>query len=350
MLGRLGSSGGHGKSGGQFFVHLALPMVYGGDVGDSLTPPPILPVNRTRLRRPVNPGLPPVYHVPLPAPEAYRLLIPQAQDKPTPRQPRFSAERTQFPVAGPPAFSPLAPAPFSGDISVSEAAGEALEAATPDARPASLRSPGRASPAAALPLGQRFDPVYPFLLFLALGVGTFYIDLDVMARYTLLWTVLVGLGASLTLVDSPVAVRPMTPASLGWGVSFGLVFSLPLLVLVSSGLADMVGLLYPEIDRVTLFQSLVFVSPLGETLFFRSAFQQRRGLAASVLAAGISGIVLYWPAVFQTPLYLVAAGIFTTVLAGVYSFIRSRYGLAAAYLCQVTVNLMLLFVPSLLAG
>ncbi len=39
-----------------------------------------------------------------------------------------------------------------------------------------------------------------------------------------------------------------------------------------------------------------------------------------------------------------------TVLAGVYSFIRSRYGLAAAYLCQVTVNLMLLFVPSLLAG
>lgn len=348
MLGRLGSS--HGESGEQFFVHLAPPIVYGGDVGDSLTPPPILPLNRIRLRRPINPGLPPVYHVPLPAPEAYRLLVPQAQDKSAPHQPRFSAERTRFPVAGPPVFSPLAPAPPSGDISANKAAGETLEATTPDAPPASLRSLGQASHAAAPSLGQRFDPVYPFLLFLALGVGTSYIDLDVMARYTLLWTVLVGLGVSLTLVDSPDAARPMTPASLGWGISFGLVFSLPLFVLASSGLADMVGLLYPGIDRVTLFQSLAFVSPLSETLFFRGAFQQRRGLAASVLAAGISGIVLYGPAVFQTPLYLVAAGIFTTVLAGVYSFIRSRYGLAAAYLCQVTVNLMLLFVPSLLAG
>jgi membrane protease YdiL (CAAX protease family) len=97
-----------------------------------------------------------------------------------------------------------------------------------------------------------------------------------------------------------------------------------------------------------LFQSLVFVGALGETLFFRGILQDQRGILISVLAAGASSVLFFWPAASHAPVYLVAAALFTTVLAGVYSFVRTRYGLAAAYVCQVTVNLMLLFVPSLL--
>jgi hypothetical protein len=64
----------------------------------------------------------------------------------------------------------------------------------------------------------------------------------------------------------------------------------------------------------------------------------------------VAGIVLYWPAAIQSPVYLAAAAIFTTVLAGVYGFVRGRYGLSAALVCQMTVNVMLLMVPGLLAG
>ncbi len=68
-----------GPAGGPgYFAHHTLPLAYGGDVGDALIPPPVLPVNQARLRRPANPGLPPLYHIPLPAPEAYRLPFPPA--------------------------------------------------------------------------------------------------------------------------------------------------------------------------------------------------------------------------------------------------------------------------------
>ncbi len=319
--------GRRGQDAPGYSAHHGMPLGYGGDVGDALVPPPVLPVNRAALRRPANPGMPPSYHIPLPEPETYRLPLPPGFASP--------ARRDARPPETTSAFPPLAPA-----------AGPAADAA-PALQAGSAESPDAAPTLTPVPV-QRFDPVYPLLLFLALGVGTFYIHLEPITRYTLLWTVLAALGAGLTLFNSRGTPRLIAAAGLGWGASFGLVFSLPLFILVGSGLAGLVGVLYPAIGPATLFQSLVFVGPLGETLFFRGALQERRGFVASVLGAGLSGLIFYWPATSQAPIYLLAAGLFTTVLAGVYSFIRTRYGLIAAYVCQVTVNLLLLFMPSLL--
>jgi hypothetical protein len=58
-------------------------------------------------------------------------------------------------------------------------------------------------------------------------------------------------------------------------------------------------------------------------------------LPAGVGASGLVGVVLL--------------SLFMTVLAGVYSYLRETHGLAAAFVCQVTLNVMLLFLPRLLA-
>ncbi len=284
-------------------------LTFGGALEASLALPPAIPVDRGRMRRPRGPGLPPLAHPPLPLPESYRLAVPQMM-------PGYGEEDDE----------PLRPlVALMGEA--------ALEGGT-----------------GAQTFSQRFDPLYPFLIYIALGFGTHYVGLTGLLRYTIMWTVLVTLGAFLSLVDSDYSVHEMRSASLGWGISFGLVFSLPLLILVSSGLGDMVGLLYPDAGPATLIQSVVFVSPLGETLFFRGAMQERRGLIPAIAAAGVAGIVLYWPVAIHSPVYLAAAAIFTTVLAGVYGFVRGRYGLSAAFVCQVTVNVMLLLIPGLLAG
>lgn len=294
----------------EYHVHVVEPLTFGGALEASLAPPPAIPVDRGRTRRARRPGLPPLPHPPLPLPEAYQLAVPQMM-------PGYGEEDDE----------PLRP----------------LVALMGEAALADAETGART-------FSQRFDPLYLFLVYLALGFGTHYVGLAGVLRYTVMWTALIALGAFLTLIDSDYSAREMRSASLGWGVSFGLVFSLPLLILVSSGLADMVGLLYPDVDPATLIQSVVFVSPLGETLFFRGAMQERRGLIPAVAAAGIAGIVLYWPVAIHSPVYLAAAAIFTTVLAGIYGFVRGRYGLSAAFVCQVTVNVMLLLIPGLLAG
>jgi hypothetical protein len=284
------------------------PLTFGGALEASLALPPAIPVDRGRMRRPRGPGLPPLAHPPLLLPEAYRLAVPQMM-------PGYGEEDDEPP-------RPLVA--LMGEAALTDAGAQTFS--------------------------QRFDPLYPFLVYLALGFGTHYVGLTGLLRYTIMWTVLIALGAFLTLVDSDYSEHEMRSASLGWGISFGLVFSLPLLILVSSGLGDMVGLLYPDVGPAALIQSVVFVSPLGETLFFRGAMQERRGLVPAIAAAGIAGIVLYWPVAIHSPVYLAAAAIFTTVLAGVYGFVRGRYGLSAAFVCQVTVNVMLLLIPGLLAG
>jgi len=63
----------------------------------------------------------------------------------------------------------------------------------------------------------------------------------------------------------------------------------------------------------------------------------------------VMSIVMYWPAAFDQPVYLAATTIFMTVLAGIYGFVRTRYGLSAALVCQVCVSALLLFIPAALA-
>lgn len=294
-----------------------MPLTFGGDVGDALDPPILPRVDYLRARRPVGRGPAPLPHPLLPPPEMFRLAVPQ--------------------------FDPAYADPLAGLADASPREALQRDPALLQGLPAGGIRPVRTGP-----FSQRLDPLYPFALFLALTLGTHLIGMSGLLRYTLLWTVLIALGVFFTLVDAPGDRLEMSSASLGWGVSFGLVFSLPLLILVRTGLSDMVSVLFAGFEVGVLFQSAVLIGPVGESLFFRGAFLERRGLLASILAAGLCGIALYWPATAGQPAFLLAVAIFSTVLAAIYAFVRTRYGLAAAFICQMTVNLMLLFIPGVL--
>ncbi|MBN1119957.1 MAG: hypothetical protein JXJ17_02675 [Anaerolineae bacterium] len=314
------------------------PLFHGGDQAGEYVEPVIAPVDREAANKPITPGMPLLMHIPLPPPDAWKVPVPQGsveQPIQTNRQ-LLIGQRVAFPVAPSPGIQPI-----STGVPASPPPIESTSVIEPPAEPVRVV----AEPPAAETPAQRFDPVYPYLLYLALGFGTLYINLDAVTRYTILWMVLMILGGVLGLLDSTEQPQEITPAGLGWGFSIGLVFSLPLLILVGSGLSNLSTALFPEAGAALLFQSLAVVGPMGETLFFRGAILDRRGFAASVIAAGLSSLLFFWPVAVTAWTYLIAAVLFSTVLAGIYSFVRTRYGLAASYICQVTINLMLLFVP-----
>lgn len=197
-------------------------------------------------------------------------------------------------------------------------------------------------------LPRRLDPIFGYLLFWALGLGT--LPLAPETRHLLMWLVLLALGLILTVVDTNRPVGPIRSVNLTWGVGLGFIVGLPLLITTASGLAQVSAALFPYTNFASLFQALVFIGPMAETLFYRGVMQDERGLVTGALSAGLGSLILYWPAASSGVALLVIAVTISTALAAVFGYVRTRYGLAAAYASQVMTNLMLLFIPRLLAG
>jgi membrane protease YdiL (CAAX protease family) len=325
-------------------VHHSIPLPHNYNAEADLVLPPLPVVDQERANQPISPGMPPLRHVPLPSPESLRLKAPGATTR-RPQMPnQMPSERVRFPVAGPPPMLGSTPAPTVG------APPPTAPTVQPEAAAASAAVvPSPAQPAVAtVPVepGIQIEPLLGLAFYLALGLGTLFLSIE--DRYTVLWVALFLLGGAIWLAEARPSVTAREPGGLFWGLGVGLVFSLPLLILTGRGLADTVAVLFPDYSRAALFQTLVFAMPLGETLFFRGAIQGRHGLAAGVAAAAANSLLLFWPAASAMPVFLFAGLIFSTVLAGVYGYVNSRYGLAAAYTCQVTANVMLLFIPGLL--
>jgi membrane protease YdiL (CAAX protease family) len=356
-----------------FHTHHVMPLTFGGDADDGLISITLPPINWARARRPITPGMPPLCLPPLPAPDVFKLVPPPGVSTALPMTQRpylTPEERIAFPVAPSPGFAPLAAPPTAPQVTTSPA--PTILKPTTGPVPAAIPTPappieaageaemvGKAGAEAEvevpahLALRDRVDPLYLLIFYLALSLGTLFVGslLAVEARYTLLWTALIGLGALLTLVDARHRADQMASGNLVWGLGIGFVIGLPLLILTGPGLAATASVLFPEATLPALFQALVVVGPLGETLFFRGALQEKRGMAASVIGAGAHNMLFFLPAALTGPAYLAGAGIFyLTVLAWAYSYVRRRYGLTAAFLCQATANLMLLVLPSLIAG
>jgi hypothetical protein len=339
-------------------VHHSTPLPHNYNAEADLVLPPLPPVDRERVEQPVSPGMPPLRHVPLPPPEALQLKAPGAPaHRPlVANQGSMPAERVRFPVAGPPPMLGSTPAPTVSTpptaptirpaAASATAAAAAPGPAAPEAKPVPVEPGVQVEPGIQVEPGVQIEPLFGLALYLALGLGTLFLSIE--DRYTVLWVALFLLGgaARLTTPQTPPSARE--PGGLFWGVGVGLVFSLPLLILTGRGLAETVTVLFPDTSRAALLQTLVFTMPLGETLFFRGAIQSRHGFAAGVAAAAVSSLLLFWPAASGTPVYLFAGLIFSGVLAGVYGYVHSRYGLTAAYACQVTANMMLLFIPGVL--
>jgi membrane protease YdiL (CAAX protease family) len=195
-----------------------------------------------------------------------------------------------------------------------------------------------------LPAERPVDPALLYLIMLGvtvLGLRTLQPDV----RFTFAWIILIVLGIVSILLDH-LEVEIPTGGDMLWGVSFGLIIGVPLLVIATPQLQRTSQSLFANTSDAFVLQSLVLAMPAAETLFFRGALQPTRGVLFTVGAATVWSIVLFFPLLQVTEFPLVAAviGFFFVVINFAYSYLKLRFGLFSAWTCQITINLILLFV------
>lgn len=190
------------------------------------------------------------------------------------------------------------------------------------------------------------DPLFGLLLAGAIAVGMTPLIGSGAAdmRYTITWGLLATFGVTAWLLGNMTRIEQETPENLAWGVALGLILGLPVLGFGSGLLADASSLMFREMTTGTVLAYVVFVMPLGESLFFRGVLQENRSFWGTGLLATVWGLVLFFPLVNQGPLPLVV-GVILLMANTMYSYVRERNGLAAAWLCQIIVSLLLFFVP-----
>lgn len=190
------------------------------------------------------------------------------------------------------------------------------------------------------------DPLFGLLIAGAISIGLVPLIGSAAAdmRYTLSWGMLALFGVLAWLLGRSARIQQETPENLVWGVVFGFILGIPVLAMGGGTLADIARLMFEDMGHGTLLAYLVFVMPLAETLFFRAVLQEQQPFWVVALLATVWHLVLFFPLVNRGPYPLVVAVIM--VMANMmHSYVRQRNGLAAAWLCQITVNLMMIFVP-----
>jgi membrane protease YdiL (CAAX protease family) len=192
------------------------------------------------------------------------------------------------------------------------------------------------------------DPTFGYLIALALAVGLMALPTEHRdLRYTILWMIPAGFGVLAWLVGNGPRVLEETPENLAWGIAFALIIATPLLAVGGSTLTATVTRLFFGLSPGALLAYLVFVIPLAETLFFRGILQEERAFWMVGLMSSLWSALLYFPMldVATYPAIVTVIGLALVMMNMTYSYVRQRNGLAAAWLCQIVVNLVLIFVP-----
>ena len=140
-----------------------------------------------------------------------------------------------------------------------------------------------------------------------------------------------------------------------WGGVLGLIVAIPLLLVGGSTLTAAVQRLFltsiggqiAPLPPGAVLAYLLFVMPLGESLFFRGYMQQNRPFPLVSGLSSLWSILLFIPMldVARFPLVALIVAIVLVLLNLVYGYVRQRNGLAAAWVCQIVINLVLLFLP-----
>ncbi|PJF25917.1 MAG: hypothetical protein CUN53_10330, partial [Phototrophicales bacterium] len=146
-----------------------------------------------------------------------------------------------------------------------------------------------------------------------------------------------------------------SPENLIWGVVFGLILAAPLLLVGGDALTTTVRLIFRTgiegsiraLPPGSVLALIVFVMPLAETLFFRGLMQKDRPFWLIGALASVWSILLFFPLieVGRFPAVAIIIGTALVLMNMIYSYVRDRNGLAAAWLCQIVVNLLVMFVP-----
>ncbi len=190
---------------------------------------------------------------------------------------------------------------------------------------------------------RNIDPVVVYVILLIITlIGLSNLALDV--RYSLLWSLLTLVGVLAIILDK-VPVEALNLRSLLIGLGFGAIVGLPFMTIGAGQLHILSSDMFPTLPHSAVFQALVFTMPLAETLFFRAAFQAARGPILTGLASGIWAVALFFPAlpVIHYPAVAVVLGLCLVFVNFLYSYVRHRSGLFASWVCQITLNLLLLF-------
>jgi hypothetical protein len=194
------------------------------------------------------------------------------------------------------------------------------------------------------------DPAFGFLLALALSVGLIPMLPDnADLRYTVAWGALASVSVLGWLLGSADRIAQEDPVDLIWGIGFGALAGALFLLFGSEVFRRTAFLIFPQMSIGTVLAYLVFVMPLAETLFFRGVLQKNLEFYIVGALAGVWNIILFfpvmWAEVLEAPAVAIVIGIAFLTMNMLYSYVRERNGLAAAWLCQMVGVLMTVFVP-----
>lgn len=200
--------------------------------------------------------------------------------------------------------------------------------------------------------GNSADPSFGFVLAIALSIGLNALLPDnADLRYTIAWGALAFVGVLGWLLGSAERIGQERPENVAWGVAFGVMISVPFMIFFLPQFRTASTLIFPEFGIGTVLAYLIFVMPLAETLFFRGAMQRQFDFWVVGLLAGAWNIILFFPVMWSVLLQFVVVAIFLAIalisLNLMYSYVRDRNGLAAAWICQIIASLILFFIPYL---
>lgn len=199
--------------------------------------------------------------------------------------------------------------------------------------------------------GATSDPAFGYLIAIALSVGLLPLISSGAPdmRYTVCWLTLGVVGVLAWLLGNTERIGQETPENLAWGIIFGLIVSTPFLLFGGDVLREAVDRIFPAMGSGTILAFLVFVMPTSETLFFRGVMQQNRSFLFVSGLSSIWSMFLFLPmiSIGEFPYVALVIAIVLVIVNTIYSHIRRRNGLAAAWICQIVMNLILVFLPSL---
>jgi membrane protease YdiL (CAAX protease family) len=201
--------------------------------------------------------------------------------------------------------------------------------------------------------GSTSDPFFGFLIAIALSIGlTPLLPVHADLRYTLAWGALAGVSVLAWLLGNSERIDQEKPENLAWGIVLGALLGIPFLIFLREPiLVPATQQIFPLMPAGTLLAYLVFVMPISETLFFRGLLQNQLVFWVVGLLATLWNIVLFfpvmWSSVLEFPAVAIVIVITLLMMNMIYVYVRERNGLAAAWICQIVANLLMLFIPFL---
>jgi hypothetical protein len=143
--------------------------------------------------------------------------------------------------------------------------------------------------------------------------------------------------------------------NLAWGAGFGLLVGVPVFIAGGSILTAATRQLFrtgiegtvEALPGGVVLAYLVFVIPTAETLMFRGLLQSGRSLLVVGIAGSAWSVLFFLPMIdlSRFPVVAFILAILLTLFNMTYAYVRHRNGLAAAWLAQVLINVLVFYLP-----